>query len=188
MFEQAEQQAQQEDNNYIYGAPGVQRDPEVIKWQLSGADLIEEIKHRLLGEVWDEENETWIQGTDPLLNEQGINDVIAILNSHGINKNTILATLEEQMVFKIMTALDFDLSDMFAINHRMYGIQTHKMTVVKDAVCNQCYFAMTRAIGGGEKKFLSSTEHRQYNFNTPMQGQGDQKRRTFFGIPLPGVR
>jgi hypothetical protein len=178
-----EQEQEQNDQQYVK-APNVSRDPELIKWQLSGADLVEEIKNRLLGKVWDEKEEKWKQQTEPELNTTGINFVVSNLIQI-INKNTILSTLDEVMTFKIMLELDNTLSNNFAIYYKEFGIKVAKLSLVKDAVCNQCYFAMARAIGGGEKKFLSSTEHRQYSFNQPMQGQM-QKRRTFFGIPLPG--
>lgn len=179
-------QIQDPDSQYVM-AGSQQKDPELIKWQLTGHDLINEIKHRLKGDVYDEVNEKWEKETRQLLNDQGINDIIALLNAYGINKNTILSTLNESMVFKIMLIFDGDLSELFAINHDNYELQVQKMSLVKDAICNQVYFAMTRAIGGAEKNFIQSTEQRTYSFSNPMPNQ-EQKRRTFFGIPLPSGR
>lgn len=170
-----------ESDDQISVSSYINKDTELLKWQLSGADLIDEIKNRLRGFTKDEEKNEWIKECEPLLNDQGISNIIAILNSYGINKNTILSTLEESMVYKMMKDLDKDIAVVFVIKHDDFAIPMENMTVVKNACCHQVYFAMTRAINGAEKKFLTSTERRTYNYN-PQQESQQQKKGGFFGF------
>jgi len=177
MDENLQNQQVDPDEQYSFGAQGA-KDPELIKWQLSGKDLLEEIRNLMMGNSWNPTTEKWEPDADPLMNQEGINAIIKIVQDY-VNKNTILSTLEEPFILYIVREINFDVNELLVASYEDFGIKKQYLSVVSNSICNMIYFAMQRALKGGEKTFLTSTEQRRYDFHTPVPGQGEKKGGIF---------
>ncbi len=106
---------------FVYPPEYQQKDPDLMRWQLATLDLIEEMKHELRCEMWDEKKQAWCRPADmePLVNEIGINGLIGFVTSMS-NKNTILSNLNERDINDIMMVLCDRVADHIFLNHACY--------------------------------------------------------------------
>lgn len=95
-----------------------------------------------------------VQFRNPKLNKEGLEEVEFILESH-INQGGILSHLDEREIVKMMTVLRDDLTDAFALNWRIYGIQKKTdLDIILDAILFNVFYALKRAEGQNEKNWL----------------------------------
>ena len=86
MVEQPSTQPQQ---NYsvapIYGAPA-----QIIDQILDPAFVIERVRRNLKGEVQNPLTKEWEQWGKPMMNEDGLKEIVSLLDSY-VNRNTLLS-------------------------------------------------------------------------------------------------
>lgn len=125
--------------------------------QINPAHLIKELELKLKGQVIDPVTDKLIFKADPLMNDKGIGQVIIIVSGI-VNQNTILSSLTEPEIGKLILNTLNTLIDDLVLNWKEYGIKDKmKLDVIHDLVANSTFPALKRALMSGERKFLSTT-------------------------------
>lgn len=158
--------------NYSYSnVPEHQRSSDLMKWQLSTFDLIEDLEHDLKGERFDKEKNDWISTGSKFLNDEGVKAIMSILTAR-INKNTILSNLNEKEISRIMIDFSRDLIDLFFTNREDYEIKKEHLDLLVRKVVDFVYISLKRAFEEGERSFLKQTERR-----TEVYKVGDEEKQ-----------
>ena len=147
--------------SFSYPVEYPKKDPDLMKWQLATLDLIEEIKHELRCETYDEKLSQWIKqkGVEPLVNDIGINGLVGFVSGLA-NKNTILSNLNEKDIYEIMIVLCDRIADHIFLNREKYAIKRDDMDMVFGKIEMFCYMSLMRAKDEGERSFLKAIERR----------------------------
>jgi len=136
-----------------------QAQPDLIRWQLDPAEIIEEMEHKLKGEVWDAKTQKFVRraGRDPLMNEDGINVILSLI-SPVISKVVILSNLKEEDIDAMMLDFSKNLICLFASEYHKFGIKKQYIPSIKTFICMIVQATLNRALNEGERKFLGRTE------------------------------
>lgn len=117
---------------------------ESIKFQLSVEELLNRIKKRLLREKYDLKEKDWVKGKEPLMNEEGVDCIMALLESM-LDKNLFLTELKDSHINRIMIDILDDLTDIIMIKYKEFDIDpAHRSTVI-NMIEHPLYFALCRA-------------------------------------------
>jgi len=76
-------------------------DPETSKWEMDLQQDIETLKHKLLGETYNYQEQQWERKFNPMVNEQGAHEIIAYIESN-TGKNASLTDFTPDEVDKHM--------------------------------------------------------------------------------------
>jgi hypothetical protein len=145
------------------------RDAETTRWQLSGLDLIEELRQRLLGRMMGNNGE-YIEVGKRLCNDQGIGKIIWQVNSY-INKNTQLSYYIPDEISRLMISFRKDLTDLLKNEWKDFEIDVRDLSIIHASVSNTVWSALNRARFGGEKEFLQHSEQRIVRRSDMIGGQ-----------------
>lgn len=148
-------------------------DPQTRKWQLEGTDIIEDIRHRLKGEIPNphatSENDEWIEATKPLANEQGVSELCWFLSNY-LNKNMHLSYFKPEQIDIILIDFEGSLTRKFESDYKIMGIRIEDVDQVFLMIANTVWAGINRARFGGEKQFLEGTEQRMITSNETHDG------------------
>jgi len=178
MVEEADTQKQADisDHSPYGGLAAYQQDAATLLMQTNPAGVLVEIEHQLRGEIYDSEDDKWIDKKSPLLNEKGINGVMSILKSI-VNTNCILSNLSEKRIQLIIENVGKNIADLLLIEFEDYGVKKSNLSTIVFLCCNMCYFALMRGYDEGERKFLKTTQRSTEHITvSPPQQAG---KRTF---------
>jgi len=139
--------------------------------------LVEELRHKLKCEIPVMNQETgqeeWQrpEGITPLLDDQGINSVMA--DVYGIvNQITILSNLSEDDVSNMVIELGKVVTYKLSMNWKEFEIQKSNLSTIVLMVTNMCYTAGRRGMDGGERVFLKTAVRTSETIiNRPNQSQ-----------------
>lgn len=154
------------------------------KWQLSGFDIIEEIKNRLKGKQFNPDERKWvdIEGKEPYMNDWGIGEISCWLAAY-INKNNLLSYFEPREINALMIDFEKSLTRKLEYDWMKMGVNKQDVDMVFLLIANGIWAAVNRARYGGEKQFIEGTEQRRI-ITSENPGQGD--RRNFWD-KIPGI-
>jgi len=92
---------------------------------------------------------------DPLMNKKGISNMI-LITSAIVNQNTIMSSLNEKEIGKLMKNMTDDIIDKLTLNWKEYDIKDKTdLDTIHNIIVNTSFLALKRALFGGEKGFLS---------------------------------
>jgi len=154
------------------------------QWQLSGLDLIEEIRQRLKGKVYNIEKGEWEKISEPLMNEWGIGKICNMLSWY-INKNVQLSYFEPDEISKLLTGFEKDLSFLFEYYWEKMEMERATARSVARWISDMVWAAVQRARYGGEKQFIEGTEQRRI---IQTEGRQNEQKSWFDKIPILGGR
>lgn len=161
-------------------------DSQTRQWQLSGFDIIEEIRHRLQGEIPKDDPSSqfveWIPITDPLANQKGINELCWYLSNY-INKNMQLSYFTPEQINVLLTDFECALSRKMETDWRRMGIRKEDLDSVFLMIANTVWAGVNRARFGGEKQFIEGTEQRRIISH---EDRGDNKGSWMDKLPIIG--
>lgn len=121
--------------------------------QINPNKILREIKLTLEGKEENELGEIKQIGT-PLMNDKGIGNVILLCKSI-VNQNTIMSSLKDSEIGKLIIQLGDDITDDLTLNWKDYEIRDKiKLDIIEDIILNMSFMALKRALNGGEKRFL----------------------------------
>lgn len=140
----------QEDESFYAGQSGggfqVPNQSDLHMFILNPAQELERIEHKLRGEVMDSEKSTSAKTiwkipldkkgkslTEPVMNEQGINEIMTMLDSW-INKNNILSHLDEALIRKHSIGILTQLIIVIAQNYHAWDIREGKLEYIYSLV------------------------------------------------------
>src|SRR3990167_5615447 len=133
--------------------------PDLTRWTLDSSDVIDEVEHKLRGEIWDNSSERYIKKYDELLNDKGINIMMSILHTH-LTKNFKLTVLAEHEVLAISKAVRKDIIKLLFIYYKEYGAEKSKLSLIVNMVDHPIFVHLKSALNGETLKFLKTAEHR----------------------------
>jgi len=141
---------------------------ETTQYFLENATLINVISNVLRGLRYDpratDKKNPWKQGEPLIPNEEGVEIILSELNAY-THKDTKLTKMDIWTVTKICLELDLRLIEILANNREHFGIKQDRMTMIKDTVTDNVFFALTRSEGEGERKFLGTIKKIVENIN-----------------------
>jgi len=112
---------------------------------------------------------------DAQANEDGINLILNIIYSCGINKNILLGYLEHEEIYTRCRALWRELAKLFAFHSHLYGIKKETRSQLVKSIVWLVHSGLSRSQDGKEADQLSSAtqkiEHRLIEQNKE-QGRG----------------
>ena len=138
-------------------------DPNTRQWQLTGLDIIEQIRHRLRGEVYNDDpkaKEEWTKLGKELVNEQGVGELCLFLDTY-INKNIILSYFTPEQINIWLIDFEKSLTRKFEYDYEKMGMNIQDVDLVFLMIANTVWAAINRARFGGEKQFLENSEQRR---------------------------
>jgi len=133
----------------------------LIQWQLDGKDVLEEIEHKLKGEVWggtdSKGNEIYKPKGVRLMNDEGIGAVLTLISAR-LSKLVILSNLEDDDIRKMQLAFSKDLIGLFYVKYKDFAIAVPYLSSIVNFIEDLVYATLKRALKGGERDFLKMTE------------------------------
>lgn len=136
---------------------------DLIRWQLDAKDIIEQLEHDLKGEVWvgtdDEGKDIYEKKGKQMINQEGVSAIISLVSPR-ISKVIIMSNLEAEDVREEMLAFSRALTDLLYTQREKYEIERAYLSPIKYTVQIVVLAAMKRALRGGERDFLKTTERR----------------------------
>jgi len=144
--------------------------------QTNPSKILEKIEHSLRGEIYDHENQKWIEREAAWLNKQGIGQVMIIAQSI-INQNTIMSNLDDREIRNMIITLADELILLLRMRYQEFEVDKAKLTSIVNLVCRLAFCSLKRGWLGDEKKFLNtSLQSREIITQRPMN-EGEKKSR-----------
>lgn len=153
---------------------------ELSKWQLENRDIINDIMYYIKGFEFDEKAKAWMKTGPEKLNRLGQNQIQSWLRTYS-SKNTILSRFKEEKVNKTMRQTGLLIAyDLFTGYEKYDIISLSEMRVITWKILRFVEGAYARAINGGERELLKTTQRRVENVsnNTFAQPRGGFKGLT----------
>ena len=160
-------------NTDLYGDNEV--DSDNSRWELDPDDVFNRIEHLLRSERISKDGSKWVKvpGVSRIINERGIFEIMRDLNLY-INKNTVLANIDEKMMNKIMRNISITLVIRLKNQYKQFEIEKYNLSYIQRTVENEIYLFLTRALGGMERKIRRD----KYRMTESVNNQGGG-----FGFP-----
>jgi hypothetical protein len=128
-----------------------------FKFRIDGTDIIEELRHQLNGEVYNFQKECYEKKFQSWINENGINRILQIVYSCGVNKNVILGNLKKEEIQYKCGMLKKKLAQLIVHRYKDYGIEREMRSILITIVINQVHSALSRSESGRESKQISES-------------------------------
>ncbi len=129
------------------------------------AKMIEELRHRLMGQVWNPVKKKWVKlkGVVPIINANGAAELFNAVFVR-VNQNTIFSNLTEQEVRKLIIHFCDDLMYLLADKYIEWDIKDEEaLNIIFSNVTDTIFFALKRGFEQGERKFLSKVVSQSEN-------------------------
>lgn len=134
-----------------------------LRYQLENADILEDIEHSLKCEILGYDPATgkhiWYTppGITPLLNEQGINTVLATLRSR-LTKVFALTDLDEDEIRNITISVSNNIIQDVRYNWDNYQIKDRAAaSTIVNIVTDNVYASLRKSVNGKYLRFLTKT-------------------------------
>lgn len=152
-----------------------------FKYRLESLDILDTIEHQLRGEV--KVNGVYKQLFDRWMNEEGINKVLHIVYSCGINKNIFLGNLTHEQINLKCLYLKTKLARLIFDKYKDYGIDKEMRGLIIETIKNQIHSGLSRCEMGKEADQLSTASQR-----TEVYHQGGEQKQPSMLNPLNWIR
>lgn len=159
LLDQPEQQVQQQYQQPInYPIPDGPTD-DFFVFRLDSSDIIEELEHQLRGEVFIK-GRGYIPKFDKQMTDEGINDILNIVYSFGINKNVILGCLTHEEIYQRCNSIWIEIAKYVVVNGDRVGIDRRKRSLLVKNIVYMVHSALSRSEEGREADQLSTASQR----------------------------
>ena len=131
------------------------------RFRIQGNDILQEIQRLLKGEIKNEYGE-YEQKYEAWLNDKGLNTVMGIIYSLGINKNSFLGNLRREEILYKCKMLKKKVSRLFTFNdaYEYYGLKKELREMLITIIVNNVHSGLSRSEGGREAEQLSTASQR----------------------------
>lgn len=124
--------------------------------QLNPIHIIEELRMKLRG-MEQRMDGTYARVSAPLMNETGVSEIILTVSSI-VNQNTIMSSLDKDEIGRLILNCMDSIIDELVLNWKEYGIKDKiNLDKIHNLIAHMTFPALKRALGSGERKFLSTT-------------------------------
>lgn len=117
------------------------------KWRVDTADILEELKHKLKGEIKND-SEKWIKVGIPLLNNTGVESIVSFISFY-LNRVVILSNFDQEDIAFLIYGLSTDLRAEILVNIDYWEIDSPQ--ILKRVIMDFILAAIHRAKDGGER-------------------------------------
>jgi len=124
------------------------------KFRLDTTDIIKEIEHHLRGEL--EKNGEWVESGEPVMNEEGIKNVITIVSGY-VNKVWLLSAPRDEELNKIMWNFAGIIRTELLVNYPKDKWEVRSVPIAKTLICDLVHGTLLRCRDGGERLTLGET-------------------------------
>ena len=154
------------------------QDPDLVRWQIDGSDLLEVLEHNLKREYFDKNNGFWKTrpGERPMMNDMGVYDILSVLQPR-LHKVVSLTNLTENDVKRMALDIRRDVITKLYLNYDLYEVQKSDMTTIVQMVDQLAYAVLRKSYNDGQRRHLSETT--QFNRNETTVNRGDQGSPSF---------
>lgn len=157
-----------------------------FKYRVDTTDIIEEIEHQLRGDilVTDESGRQFYTNRfDRWVNDEGINKILHVIYSNGLNKNVFLGNLTHDEIMFKMKSLKKKISLLIFQKYDDFGIKRGMRSLIVSTIINQVHSGLSRCEGGREADQLSTA-------TTRLESYAHHEKEKQGGIMshLPGFR
>ena len=163
-----EQPSTQPTQNYSV-APIYSAAPEIIEQILDPAFVIERVRRNLKGQIQNPITKEWEQWGEPMMNENGLKEIVSLLDSY-VNRNTLLSNLKEEEIYEMMRNFEKRLIDWLKVKHVDFGLDTKNLNIIKTRIVDMVFLALKQAQNRELLKALTQT------YNVQEQRQDTQKK------------
>jgi hypothetical protein len=142
------------------GLPQQGMSSDLIRWQLSGEQVLDEIEHNLKGEIWVVDAEgrgSFVTRYKALLNDNGVNAMMAGIR-HVLNANIYLSDLEEEDIRNLTLSSTIDAIFKLRQMYKEWGVDVANLSTIVNIIEFQTYAALRRAYKGATMHFLITTQ------------------------------
>ena len=174
LLNQAQQQSDR-DKFYIY--------------LLDSLDIIEELQYQLQGKVRSKDNKgqmIWVQRFDPLVNEDGIKQILNIIYSLGVNKNTLLGNFSHDEIMYKCFKVKIRVAQLVAIKWEDFDIKKEQRSLVVMIVVNTIHSGLSRCENGRLAKDLTKITTRIETETAPKGSSSQNATKGFLQSILGG--
>lgn len=136
----------------------------VLRTLLENEDLINLLEHEFKGEVMVVINDEprWIQKHKPIIgNSDGINEVLRILRFMGLNKVSLLTSLDFNQINEKLRTFEYKLADLMFLKRQAWEINKEELPMIYHMIISIVEDAIFRAKDGQLIKTIRSTFQRQ---------------------------
>jgi len=124
------------------------------KFRLDTIDIIQTLEHHLRGEL--EKNGEWVAVGEPVMNEEGIKNVITIVSAY-VNKVWLLSAPKDEELNKIMWNFSRTMREELIANYPVNKWEIRSVPIAKNLICDLVYGTLLRCRDGGERRTLGET-------------------------------
>ncbi len=146
-----------------------QNQMDMTKWRLDAEDILEDLRHDLLGMGWDGDKQEWVARSKPLVNSEGARAIISICRM-AINKSTFLSNLEENDILTICRSVTKTIIKSIFLSWKNWEIAKENAGAIVVQTREFIFISLMRAKNEGERLSLGRTER-------VIRAYGDKKER-----------
>jgi len=122
-------------------------DPNFAQWLLETTERLELLEHRLKMERWDHINKQWIPRGKPLLNDEGVNDILSLV-AEFYDRNAVLSKLDTSRIMTMMKDLNWGVNNLLFTQWEKYACNPEKFDLIVHITCYPIYLALMRSQEG----------------------------------------
>lgn len=172
--------ARAQDEDYVAQQRADFMDEELIKdfykYRIETTSILDEIEHKLKGEVFDYAKRRYEKKYDPWINEEGINVILSILYAYS-NKSNILSRPSLAEIYFMCRSFRKDLAKMIFKKGEEFQIQKERRTLMVSMITNSVFLSLLRSKEGKEAEQLTLGTQRH---EITRSGYGEQEKKGFF--------
>jgi hypothetical protein len=127
-----------------------QQSDNVSIFELESEILIDRIKHQLRGDVFDPNNNCWVQTYKPHVNEEGIGKFVFIISGM-LDKNITLSHLDLDKIYRMSYEICTAIIGLIFRKSKEYEIAAEDRDLILNIIEQQIFSTLMRAKDGGER-------------------------------------
>ena len=143
------------ETDYRSGVPTSYSTDELLRYILDSDQVVEEIGHKLRGEVYDPHTEKFVQKYDAMMNDKGVNSVMNILNSH-MTKNFKTAVLDTDSINQMCKEMRYNIIMIFFEKYKEFGIDKSNLNIIVSIIDNSIYNHVSTSKNGEFLRLIKS--------------------------------
>lgn len=179
---QAQQQQDPYSNNPINYDLGTdiipsrtQENNDILRYGMDLQDIHQELENNLRGLTLDIKTGSMKQrpGVQPLMNEEGITRMMAVVRTY-ITRIGTQSFLEKEQISNIMIEINEELLLMMAAHYDDFEIDDNYIPYIISLIENPIFLTLQRALQGGDRNLLrnTTTHIQKYSESMPNKGGG----------------
>jgi len=119
-------------------------------YELENENLIDRIRHKLRGEIYDLNSGRWVQVYEPHMNDAGLGKFMFVIESL-LDKNISLSNLTIDKVYRMSYEINTAVIGIVFKRSKEYEIDQVDRDIIVDIIDLQVYSTLVRALEGGER-------------------------------------